>query len=181
MRLIPLWEADLEKAYGLHRCFPPEENGFENPAFGLSLEEFREYVRRREANSQGRELPQGFVPDTVYVLENDAGDYVGIFNLRHRLNDALREGPGHIGYGIRPGCRGRGYATQGLALALEKARQVVPEEEIYLSVHKDNPASLRVQLKNGGAIHHEDGLEYYTRFPKGPGTLRGATHERRTD
>lgn len=41
------------------------------------------------------------MPDTVYVLENDDGDYVGLVNLRHRLNAALRQGAGHIGYGIR--------------------------------------------------------------------------------
>ena len=74
-----------------------------------------------------------------YVLENDDGDYVGLVNLRHRLNDALRQGAGHIGYGIRKEYRGRGYATAALALALKEAWKVVPEEEIYLSVHKDNP------------------------------------------
>lgn len=166
MRLIPLWEADLEKAYALQENFLPDENGFTNPAFGYSLEEFRDYVRKRRGNSQGKELPEGFVPDTVYVLENGAGDYVGIFNLRHHLTDALRQGPGHIGYGIRREFRGRGYASAGLALALEKARQIVPEEEIYLSVNKTNPASLRVQLKNGSRIHHEDESHYYTRFPR---------------
>ena len=48
------------------------------------------------------------------MLENDEGDYVGIVNLRHCLNEALRQGAGHIGYGIRPEYRGRGYATAAL-------------------------------------------------------------------
>ena len=106
------------------------------------------------------------MPDTVYVLENDDGDYVGLVNLRHRLNDALRQGAGHIGYGIRKEYRGRGYATAALALALKEAWKIVPEEEIYLSVHKDNPASLKVQLRNGARVDHEDGVEYYTRIPR---------------
>ena len=110
-------------------------------------------------------MPEGHVPDTVYVLENDEGDYVGIVNLRHCLNEALRQGAGHIGYGIRPEYRGRGYATAALALALEEARKIVPEEEIYLSVHKDNPTSLKVQLRNGARVDHEDDREYYTRIP----------------
>ena len=38
------------------------------------------------------DLPEGFVPDTTYVLE-DEGNYVGVFNFRHYLNDFLREGP----------------------------------------------------------------------------------------
>ena len=165
MRLVPLWEADEERAYDLQMSFLPEENGFVNAACGLAREEFGAYVQRRKGWSQGEGLPEGYVPDTVYVLENDDGDYVGLVNLRHRLNDALRQGAGHIGYGIRKEYRGRGYATAALALALKEAWKVVPEEEIYLSVHKDNPASLKVQLRNGARVDHEDDVEYYTRIP----------------
>lgn len=43
----------------------------------------------------------------------------------------------------------------------------LPEDEIYMSVHKDNPASLKVQLKNGAYIHHEDEKEFYTRVKRG--------------
>ncbi len=42
----------------------------------------------------------------------------------------------------------------------------IPEDEIYMSVHKDNPASLKVQLKNGAYIHHENDKEYYTRIKR---------------
>ena len=100
-------------------------------------------------------MPEGHVPDTVYVLEDDSEGYVGIVKLRHRLNDALRQGAG----------RGRGYATAALSLALDEARKIVPEDEIYLSVRKDNPASLKVQLRNGARVDHESGEEYFTRIP----------------
>ena len=46
----------------------------------------------------------------------------------------------------------------------EKAWEIIPEDEIYLSVSKKNPASLRVQMKNGAYIHHEDEKEFYTRI-----------------
>lgn len=166
MRLIPLWEADLPKAYDLQMSFPEQETGFVNTAFGLSFEQFTAYVKSREERSRGVGLPEGYVPDTVYILEDDQGNYVGIFNLRHYLNDALRNGAGHIGYGIRKEYRGRGYASAGLALVLEKARKLIPEEAIYFSVDKDNPASLKVQMKNGAKIHHENETEYFTRIPK---------------
>lgn len=109
-------------------------------------------------------LPEGFVPDTVYLLETE-GEYVGIFNLRHRLTEGLIHGAGHIGYGISPKYRGKGYAAKGLEMLLEIARKIVPEEEIYLSVHKDNLASLNVQKKNGAYIYHENEAEYFTRIP----------------
>lgn len=99
------------------------------------------------------------------MLEDDSEGYVGIVKLRHRLNDALRQGAGHIGYGIRKEYRGRGYATAVLSLALDEARKIVPEDEIYLSVRKDNPASLKVQLRNGARVDHESGEEYFTRIP----------------
>ena len=165
MRLIPLWEADEERAYDLQKSFAPNENGFVNGAYGLSRQAFSEFVQLRKRNSQGLDLPEGHVPDTVYVLEDDSEGYVGIVKLRHRLNDALRQGAGHIGYGIRKEYRGRGYATAALSLALDVARKIVPEDEIYLSVRKDNPASLKVQLRNGARVDHESGEEYFTRIP----------------
>lgn len=165
MRLIPLWEADEERAYDLQRSFAPNENGFVNGAYGLSRQAFSEFVQLRKRNSQGLDLPEGHVPDTVYVLEDDSEGYVGIVKLRHRLNDALRQGAGHIGYSIRKEYRGRGYATAALSLALDEARKIVPEDEIYLSVRKDNPASLKVQLRNGARVDHESGEEYFTRIP----------------
>lgn len=102
---------------------------------------------------------------TEYFLWVD-DKIAGLFRIRHYLNDFLKNGPGHIGYGIRKEYRGKGYATEGLKLAIEKAWTIIPEEEIYLSVQKSNPASLQVQLKNGAYIHHEDEREYYTRIRK---------------
>lgn len=163
MELIRVQDSDYRKTYELLMTFPEEENGFMNSVYGYDYERFLEWIERKRNWSKGKELPEGFVADTTYVL-CDEGEYVGIFNLRHYLNDALREGPGHIGYGIGAKYRGRGYATRGLALALAKARQK-GIHEAYLSVNKDNPASLQVQIKNGAYIHHENEDQYFTRIP----------------
>ena len=130
----------------------------------LSREEFEKVVLPRLINnSKGIDLPEGHVPGTEFFLWED-DEIVGLFRIRHELNDFLANGPGHIGYGIKKEYRGRGYATKGLALTIEKAKEIIKEDEIYMSVHKDNPASLQVQLKNGAYIHHEDDKEYYTRI-----------------
>lgn len=50
------------------------------------------------------------------------------------------------GYSIRREFHGRGYVTEGPGPAIEKATLIIPEEEIYLSVNKDNPASLHFML-----------------------------------
>ena len=164
--MLYLKALNLEDAAAEYACLQdlPSECGFGNECYGISYEAFvKEEIPRRLRIAQGLDVPQGRVPDTYYFLW-DGDRPVAIFKLRHYLNDALREGAGHIGYGVRRACRGRGYATRGLALAIEKAREIVPEDEIYFSVSKNNPASLRVQLKNGAHIHHEDEQEYYTRI-----------------
>ena len=155
---------DIEKEYLYITSLPEDENGFTNPNVGISKEEFENIVLPRMLNhSKGIDLPQGYVSCTEFFLWED-DEIVGLFRIRHELNDFLRESAGHIGYGIKKEYRGKGYATKGLALTIEKAREIIKEDEIYMSVHKDNPASLQVQLKNGAYIHHEDDKKYYTRI-----------------
>lgn len=115
--------------------------------------------------SQGINLESGHVPGTEFFLWDD-DVIVGLFRIRHYLCEALIHGAGHIGYGIKKEYRGRGYASEGLKLTIEKAWTIIPEDEIYMSVHKDNPASLKAQMKNGAYIHHEDDVEYYTRIKR---------------
>ena len=51
---------------------------------------------------------------------------------------------------------------------MHEADRYIKEDEIYLSVHKDNPASLKVQLKNGASIvgetEEEKTINYYILF-----------------
>ena len=162
MELIRVQDSDYRKTYELYMSFPESDNGYVNNVYGYDYDRFLEWIEMKRNWSLGKELPEGFVPDTTYVL-SDNGEYVGVFNLRHMLNDFLREGPGHIGYCISQKFRGKGYATKGLALTLAKAREK-GIHEAYLSVSKSNPASLKVQLKNGATIHHESDTEYFTRI-----------------
>ena len=104
----------------------------------------------------------GFV-DYGFLWDDDT--VVGQFRVRHYLCESLRTGAGHIGYFIAKPFRGKGYGTEGLRLVLEEARHIVPEEEFYLRVNRDNPASLRVMMKNGGRIAAEDETKYYVRIP----------------
>jgi len=163
MKLIELWNANQELAFSLFNSFEADENGFINYAYGMSFDMFKQYIEFKRKNSLGVNLRPGYVPDSQYILIDDDNNYVGIFNLRHYLNDFLRDGPGHIGYGICKQYRHKGYATKGLALTLEKAKEI-GIKEVYLSCNIDNEASLKAQLNNGGYIHHKDDLHYYTRI-----------------
>ena len=163
MRLIEIWNADLQKSFELFNTFLANENGYENTVFGMDFNQYKQYVSLCNSHAKGEKLREGFVPETKYILEDDNGNYVGSFNLRHYLNEALENGAGHIGYGISEKYRKKGYATEGLRLALLKAKNI-GIKEAYLSCNKDNVGSLKAQLKNGGYIHHEDNKEYYVRI-----------------
>ncbi|SDY58471.1 GNAT family N-acetyltransferase [Lachnobacterium bovis] len=162
LELIRVQDSNYKKTYELYMSFKERENGYLNNVYGYDYEQFLDWIEKKRDWSEGKNLPEGFVADTTYVLA-DEGNYVGVFNLRHYLNEFLREGPGHIGYCISNKYRGKNYATKGLKLTLEKAREF-NIKEAYLAVNKDNPASLKVQLKNGAYIHHENKSEYFTRI-----------------
>ena len=156
---------DAEKEWELIRQMPENENGLENKYYGVSYDDFVEKVLPRWFDyEKGKNMDEGHVPDTHYFLWDD-GEIVGFCNLRHCLNDALREGAGHIGYGIAKEHRGKGYATEALRLLVEEARRLpIDTDEVYMSVEKGNPASLRVMEKNGARVVREDDDHYYTRI-----------------
>lgn len=157
---------DIEKEYLFVRDMPVDENGLTNEWHGVSREIFETKALKQMIDfSKGENLPEGFVPETFLFLWNDE-EIVGQFRIRHYLCDSLREGAGHIGYFIGKEFRGKGYGTEGLRLTLEKARAIIPEEEVYLRVDKYNLPSLHVMLNNGGVIHHEDDIKYYVRIKK---------------
>lgn len=165
LRLTPAGFGDFKKEYECVRDMPEDENGFTNPWHGIARADFPEALRTMRDWSEGRGLPEGYVPETYFFLW-DGDEIAGQFRLRHFLCPSLVNGAGHIGYWIRPEKRGMGCATEGLRLLLRVAASVVPEDEIYLRVNRDNPASLKVMLKNGGAVHHADEAKYYVRIPK---------------
>lgn len=162
--LKELNEPDIEKEYECFRRLPENENGFRNPYCNIEKNHFvTEVFPQLMEYARGENLPEGWVPETDYFLWKDE-QIVGMFRLRHYLNESLRNGAGHIGYCILEEHRGQGYATAGLKMVLEKAAEIIPEEIVYMSCHKNNKASLKVQMKNGASIDHEDDDEYYTRI-----------------
>ncbi len=167
LKLVALNKEDAKKEYEFLKNLP-SQNGFENSYQNCSYDDFVNlYLEERINASKGIGLKPGYVADTWYFLY-DQDEIVGVFKVRHYLNDFLKQGPGHIGYAIKITKRKMGYGTQGLALAIEKLKKMptFSEDEIYLSCLKTNIGSLKVMLNNGGKIHHEDDLEYYVRIPR---------------
>ncbi len=101
---------DLEKQHTFVAAEPADENGFLNDYNGISLEDFKSTALPRMIDfSVGKNLPDGYVPETFYFLWSDEGNaddqanhkIVGEFRLRHHLNAALENGSGHVGQFIK--------------------------------------------------------------------------------
>ncbi|RIX49404.1 GNAT family N-acetyltransferase [Paenibacillus nanensis] len=112
--------------------------------------DFDSYVNFLYAEDREEKLTgNSFVPHSTYWLVNDEEQIVGAVNIRHRLNQKLLEQGGHIGYGIAPSHRGKGYAKTQLAEALKVIR-ALGVERVLLVCDEDNIASERTILGAGG-------------------------------
>ena len=97
----------------------------------------------------------GRVPDSTYFcLDLDRNICVGAVNIRHYLNENLLFSGGHIGDGIRPSERRKGYATAMIRLALEECRKM-GIRRVLMTCDKDNIGSAKSIVKNGGILENE--------------------------
>lgn len=157
---------DSRQEYEFFIKLPQEENGFVNPYFNISYLEFvNTEIAKRIQDSKSMEIRNNHVPETYYFLWKDY-DIIGLYKVRHFLTEELKNGSGHIGYAILPSERGKGYGTKGLAMVLEKARDIITEDEFYLCCNQDNSCSLKVMLHNQAYIHHRDNPYIYARIKK---------------
>ncbi|KAA0760474.1 GNAT family N-acetyltransferase [Bacillus sp. SH5-2] len=97
----------------------------------------------------GINIPETWVPDSTYWLVTDNNRIVGAVNIRHSLTEHLFNAGGHIGYGIRPSERRKGYATELLALSLEKTKELNITKALVVC-DEVNTASEKTILHNGG-------------------------------
>ena len=157
---------DYKAQWAYTTDLPEDENGLTNPYHGVSLSEYKEKVLPLLISYEHPvNMPEWFVPETYYYLWDD-GCLVGEFRIRHYLTEVLRNGAGHIGYSIAKEHRGKGYGTVGLRLTIQIAKEIIPEEEIYLRVNKDNISSQKVMKKNGAYPVGEDEEHIFMRIAK---------------
>jgi predicted acetyltransferase len=100
-------------------------------------------------NESREYIPENWVPSSTYWLVSADKRVIGAVNIRHDLTEYLLNCGGHIGYGIRPTERQKGYATKLLAMALEITKEL-GIKKVLVVCDKDNIASERTILNNGG-------------------------------
>lgn len=107
------------------------------------------------ANLQITEEVDGKVTDTtLFCLDVDRNIFVGAVNIRHYLTEEMLVNAGHIGDGIRPSERRKGYATAMIGLALEEAKEL-GIDRVLMCCDKENIASAKSIVNNGGILENE--------------------------
>ena len=153
MKLIePTLELESE-FFAVVEEFKTEGRDIINGIGSIEVENFTDSVQKAKNHVKGIGLPEGWVPASTYwlICQNRI---VGTCNLRHELNDFLREFGGHVGFSVRPSERGKGYGTQMLELLLEKAQEL-GIERVLVTCDDNNIASAQVIEKNGGKLENE--------------------------
>jgi len=165
LKLVP---ASLEPPDGLEEFLielGAGEHGFGGTDFSSGKVALDELLGRLVDMSAGKDLPLSRVPMTTFWLIDDAGCLTGMSRLRHRLNEALINEGGHIGYYVRPAKRREGHGRKLLALTLDEARRL-GLLRVLITADSDNLASLLVIEANGGHPEDErkDGERRYKRY-----------------
>ena len=77
--------------------------------------------------------------------------FIGAVGIIHKLNDYLREYGGHLGIGIRPSFRAKGFGTIAVRLVLARAFQL-NINPVYAFCDSNNLAMARVFENCGGVL-----------------------------
>ncbi len=142
---------DGRDIYDMLQTMPKDENGLINNVNGMTWEEYKTWLVKKQQEAEQEGLVDGWkVPSATYWLYVD-GTPVGFGNVRSFLTDALRKAGGHIGYGIAPQYRRKGYGKELLRRLLREAAAAGIEKAL-LTIHADNTPSRKVALANGGVI-----------------------------
>jgi predicted acetyltransferase/predicted lactoylglutathione lyase len=148
MLLRPLAVPDEKQARHAHRELA--QDAFD---FLLDLkrgEPWPAYLARLEGLRLGVDPPKGWVPATFLVAEVD-GQIVGRVSIRHQLNPYLADVAGHIGIGVRPDFRRRGYATAILRQSLAVAAST-GLTRLLVTCDANNVGSINVIENCGGVL-----------------------------
>lgn len=119
--------------------------------FRNNYDDFEYYLEHLEY----KDPQEGMVPDsTFFCLDEKRNMMVGAVNIRHDLNEYLLKYGGHIGDGIRPSERRKGYATEMICLALEECKKI-GLKKVLMVCDKNNIGSAKSIIRNGGILENE--------------------------
>ena len=128
-------------------------SGLERCAKGMSYEEWLDDVTKSTDEKYAKKL--GRVPaSTYFMVREEDNRLVGMVNIRHDLDNFLKNVGGHIGGCIRPSERGKGYSKIQLYLCLLECKKI-GLDEVMIDCEKTNPKSEKAIKSIGGEFERE--------------------------
>lgn len=125
----------------------------------LTYEEWLIELKKREDINYLKQINR-CESKTFFVVRESDNKIVGMINVRYNISDdLLNTWASHIGYGIRPSERRKGYAKIALYLALLE-EQKLGEEKVLLECTVDNIGSNKTILSLGGVLEKCELDEY---------------------
>lgn len=89
---------------------------------------------------------------TYFLIRKEDNKIIGMINIRYNLTEAMLHFGGHIGYGIRPTERRKGYNKINLYLGLIKAKEEFNLDKVMLDCSVDNIGSNKTIKALGGIL-----------------------------
>ena len=115
---------------------------------GKDFDEFLSIVQREPTESDPARVPAHL----FLLVDTESSKLLGAIQIRHHINHPnLIDTGGHIGYGICPSERRKGYATRMLALAIHEARKI-GLSRLLVTCKDANVGSWKVIESNGGVF-----------------------------
>ncbi len=145
---------DKEKVMEYKREFTLNGDHLHGTAMLGDYETYEEWYADVVKNSCEETVAEGWVPSTTLLALDENNTLVGMIDIRHRLNDYLRQFGGHIGYSVCPTARRQGAATEMLAMAKDECRKLGIRKRL-VTCDKTNTASAATIRKNGGVLENE--------------------------
>lgn len=121
------------------------------------MSDYNEWLELLERQSSPETLNNDWTVHTNFIgIRKSDNKIIGMIDIRHELtNDFLINYAGHIGYGVRPTERRKGYATQMLSQALEYCKKELYLEKVMISCDRENEGSRKIIINAGGILEKE--------------------------
>ncbi len=142
-----------EQVMNYRRVFLENNESFDGCAGLEDCNTFEEWIDFE--NRLSKKYGDGYVPSDVYLAVRKVDNkLVGIIDLRKELSEFLLKYGGNIGYSVIPDERRKGYATEMLGQLLKKCENL-NFDRVMLACDKENIASAKTIMKNGGVLENE--------------------------
>lgn len=97
---------------------------------------------------------------TYFLIRKNDNKLIGMINIRHHLIPKMLVHGGHIGYGVRPSERRKGYNKINLYLGLIKALEEFNLDKVMLDCDVKNLGSDKTIQALGGVLERTDIDDY---------------------